>query len=280
VSAPAAPIRRILVALDASAPSRLALEAAVALASRLGAELEGLFVEEGDLLRVAALPSSRHLALAGGAPLDLGAIASGLEAVAERARSALAAAATSRRVRWSFRVARGRADVEVLQASEAADLLVLGRAGQGMPGRPGPGRTAVAAATSGQKPVLVLGPAARARPASREGGPLLVAWDGSESAAVALALSVQLAAGGPEAPRLLVAAPSREEAARLAAEAAVRCGRRLAWRWTGGEAAADLLRSVPLEGVLVVGAASRVAGGVEGRARLLRECPCPVLMVR
>ena len=48
--------RRILVAIDASAASLDALAAATALASRLGAALEGLFVEDEDLLRLAALP--------------------------------------------------------------------------------------------------------------------------------------------------------------------------------------------------------------------------------
>ena len=48
--------RRILVALDASAHSHAALAAAVALAARLHAEIEGLFVEDINLLRLAELP--------------------------------------------------------------------------------------------------------------------------------------------------------------------------------------------------------------------------------
>lgn len=57
----AALIRRILVALDTSPSSQAALEAAVALAERLNAEVCGLFVEDVDLLRVAESPYAREI---------------------------------------------------------------------------------------------------------------------------------------------------------------------------------------------------------------------------
>ncbi|MGB7837261.1 MAG: universal stress protein, partial [Terrimicrobiaceae bacterium] len=54
-------IRRILVALDASAHSRAALEAACELALGLDAELSGLFVEDINLLRLAQLPFASEI---------------------------------------------------------------------------------------------------------------------------------------------------------------------------------------------------------------------------
>ena len=54
-------VRRILVALDASTQSLAALRTAVTLAAELGAELEGLFVEDTNLMRMAMLPVARRV---------------------------------------------------------------------------------------------------------------------------------------------------------------------------------------------------------------------------
>ncbi len=54
-------IQRILLALDASPQSVAALDTATELAGRLGAELTGLFVEDTDLLRMAALPFAAEI---------------------------------------------------------------------------------------------------------------------------------------------------------------------------------------------------------------------------
>ena len=54
-------IRRIMVALDGSAHASGAPEAAAALAARLHAELEGVFVQDIDLARLAALPIGREI---------------------------------------------------------------------------------------------------------------------------------------------------------------------------------------------------------------------------
>jgi hypothetical protein len=53
-------IHRILVALDASVRSLAALEAAAELAAEWHAELLGLFVEDVELLRLAATPAAIH----------------------------------------------------------------------------------------------------------------------------------------------------------------------------------------------------------------------------
>ena len=55
------PSLRILVALDASPYSHAAIEVATILAADLRAELQALFIEDIDLLRLAALPFTREV---------------------------------------------------------------------------------------------------------------------------------------------------------------------------------------------------------------------------
>ena len=59
-------IRRILFALDAATDAPDSLEAATEIAERLNAELIGLFVEDVNLLRSAALPFVREINLGSG----------------------------------------------------------------------------------------------------------------------------------------------------------------------------------------------------------------------
>ena len=155
--------RRILVGIDASAASLDALAAAASLAVRLGSELSGLFVEDEDILRLAALPFGDIVRSPGGdrERLDRASAEAGLRAVASRAREALERAASQRRVSFSFRVTRGRVIREVLAAAEGADLVVLGMAGHGRPARGALGATARAAAARAPSSVLLLARGAR-----------------------------------------------------------------------------------------------------------------------
>ncbi|MEX2647431.1 MAG: universal stress protein, partial [Alphaproteobacteria bacterium] len=123
-------VRRILVALDASASSLAALEAAAEMAARLHAELAGLFVEEDDLLRLAALPFARAYSTdaADLARLDVEAMRRALRVQAERARRALEDAAMRHRLPWSFRVAQGAVAAALAEAARECDLLGLGAA--------------------------------------------------------------------------------------------------------------------------------------------------------
>ncbi len=101
-------IRRILVALDVSTHSLAALEAAVELAGRVEAEIEGLFVEDINLMRLAELPIALQLSLPTGLQrrIDAAVIEQEMRALAAEARNALETAAERTRVRWSFRVVR------------------------------------------------------------------------------------------------------------------------------------------------------------------------------
>jgi len=120
-------VRRMLLAFGGSTASGGALEAAVEFAASLGAELEALFVEDVDLLRLAELPFVRQVSLhaATGRPLSRSELETDLRALARQAERRLVEAASRRQIRFSFRTARGRPAVEVSAAAEKCDLLVL-----------------------------------------------------------------------------------------------------------------------------------------------------------
>jgi nucleotide-binding universal stress UspA family protein len=196
------PFRRILVGVDASPASVAASTAAATLAARLRAELRGLFVEDEDLLRLAALPFAGVVLVPSGArePLDLARAEAELRAVAAHAREALARAAAQVQASFEFTVRRGRVVPEILAASGGVDLLVLGAGGRRRSGRAGLGDTARAAAERAPSSVLLLGGGARA------GDPVIAVDDGGPGGALAVEVARALA-GSPGA-SVLVAPPS------------------------------------------------------------------------
>ena len=124
-------VRRVLVAIEPATGGTALLDAAVDFAKRIEAELEGLFVEDIDLMRLAELPFAHALSLPTGMPqaLDLAALEDEFRALAAGAQRALEARAQEMNVRCSFRVVRGRLEAEVQAAAGATDLIVLERAG-------------------------------------------------------------------------------------------------------------------------------------------------------
>ncbi len=151
-------VRRILVAFDPMMPETALLEAAVEFARLVEAEVEGLFVEDIELTRLAELPFVHELSLPAGTlkPLDIAAIERDWRALAANMRQALEAHARKSGVPVSFRVVRGRMDVEVGAAAESVDLVILSRAGSAvtrhvrLQPRTGP------AARESPRPVLLL----------------------------------------------------------------------------------------------------------------------------
>ncbi len=266
--------RRILVALDDAGPSRDALSAAAVLAAELGAHLEGLFVEDVNLLRAAALPFAFEISVPSGAlqPVDLRLLEARLRVAAESARAALAAAAQPLQITWSFRVARGQVSVELLGAAKGADLLVVGRRARRAGARPG--QTARAAASSAPTSVLV----AVHHPDHR---PLAVVYDGSLAADRALDAVRQLGVEGNAPVTLLVSADTEQHAGSLGEAARRRIAPRPARvLWTGGDTIGDLLRAThDSRALLVLGADSPLfqGGGLE---RLLDATDAPMLVIR
>jgi nucleotide-binding universal stress UspA family protein len=121
--------RRILVALDASPESMAALEHAATLAVRLHAELEGLFIEDEDLINLARQPFAREVCRLTSTvkSLDMAKLEQDLRNQAGMARNALRMKAEALRLRWSFRVVRGRVEGVIEAAAGSADLLAIGR---------------------------------------------------------------------------------------------------------------------------------------------------------
>ncbi len=182
-------IKRILVALDSSPHSRAALESAATLAERLDAELLGVFVEDIDLMQLAALPFARELGItsAGYRTLDPHAMARSLNAQAQKARAALRTVALHHHVHWTFRSMRGRVLDELRAASSDVDLIALGSAGHMAASGRRLGSTARNLVTCVTCSVLI----EHAR--KHRGASLLLLYEDSASADAALARAQDLA---------------------------------------------------------------------------------------
>jgi hypothetical protein len=112
-------VRRIVVGLDSRLRTDAALEALAALAGELEAELIGLFVEDVDLLHLAALPFAREVGFPSATrrDLDVARMERSFEAQANELRRACEAVLKSSSVSWSFRVARGSRAAQLLSAA-------------------------------------------------------------------------------------------------------------------------------------------------------------------
>lgn len=269
-------VRRILVALDASADSLAGLDASARLAAELGAELLGMFVEDEQLLRVADLEVSRRVVATSGASRDLepGELERHLRAQARRAQREMQATAERFRVPWSFRSVRGRVVEELVTAAREADLVTLGARGSS-PGR-GPGSTVRALLAESERPVLVLQRNAPLGPA------IHALHDGSAAADEALRTAAGLCREGALL-EVLVTVRDPSEARRIRRETA---------GWLHEQGIEARFRTLP--GADVTGVCGALAEGERGllvapgppyreerRAlgRLLRHVGCPVILV-
>ena len=151
-------VRRVLVALDASANSLAALEMAIDLAAVAKAELVGLFVEDARLLRLAGSPQAREVLYpsAKQQPLSFATMEQQLRAQGEQAHRAMASLANPANVRWSFRVVRGEVNAEVLAAASETDVLALGKTGWSLAVQSHLGSIAQAAALHSPRTLLLV----------------------------------------------------------------------------------------------------------------------------
>ncbi|MCC6673383.1 MAG: universal stress protein [Planctomycetes bacterium] len=223
-------LRRILLALDATAREWRGLEELAALAARLEAELVGLFVEDLDLLHAAARPEAREIGLASASAqvFDPQALDRTLRGLARRAERRLAEVAGRRQARWSFQVARGRVPAELLGAAAGADLLVVGRSSRRGTPRRRLGSTARRILAAREGPVLLLPPETTLQAPvvawidAAEDVPAVAGVAGTLAAAAESSLTVHLAADTPEGAAALAAAwqewsPGGAPAARVVA---------------------------------------------------------------
>ena len=272
-------VHRILVALDASTHSLAALAAAVELAAAMEAELEGLFVEDVNLLRLAGLPFAREVRhTASLEALDSPRMERALKAQATQAREALAAAAGRAQVHWSFRVVRGQVAQEVLEAASRADLVTLGKQGRSRSPQARLGSTALRVALHAPGALLLV------EHSVPGGQPVLVLYDGSEGAERALDAAARVARMSGTHLIVLLLAGAPEAAKELEQQAGLRIERqrvRPRFHALHETDAQSLLRVSQSEGGgLVVLSARSTVMSEETIQKLLDSLRNPVLIVR
>ena len=181
-------IRRILVALDASTYSLVALQAAVALAAEQEAELVGLFVEDINLLHLSELPFSHEIRRLSATASQLSGqrMKVAMRIQAARARRALENAAARAEIASTFRIVRGHVSLELVAASLEADLLILGRVSQPLTRRVKIGSTARAVALQTPRSVLLT------QPSPGDEQSVMVTFAGSDLSWRALATALPL----------------------------------------------------------------------------------------
>ena len=275
-------IRRILVALDASPASLTALETAVELAQTLQAELVGLFVEDINLVRIAALSFSQEVGLFSATRRQLStlSIERQLRSQANRARQALAALAERAGVNWSFQTARGVVSSELLAAALDADLIILGRTGGAPLGRRRQiGSTARSILIQTPNLTLLL------QPGTHPQLPLLLLYDGSAVAQKALQATAQLMrnrTNGHISVLLLAADPGQVQSLQqeVAAELA-KWGVEARYTWHSEISAQQLAQAVQMGGCrMLVIPSDGSALDQDAIFALLNRIDCPVLLVR
>jgi len=209
-----APIRRILLALEAGNGDPTSMEAASRLAAQLNAELNGLFVEDINLIRLAGLPFAREVGFTSATTRQLQAvdIERSLRAQAQRAQQSLATNAARLQVRWSFQVARGEIRATVTKAAQQADLVVVTHGLRQLQSGYIPS-ILESACESIVCPLLVLPSSSTVTP------PVAVLYDGSLQSIRALHLAVQLGDRDNHEIRLYVVAAGPKQAAELEAQA-------------------------------------------------------------
>lgn len=260
----APPIRRILVAVDASPLSLAAADLACRLSGQWGAPVEAVFVEDINVVRLVAHPFVHTISLAAARrqSADDTLIGKALELQGVAARRALEAALAAAGGHGGFSVRRGRVEAEVLAAGHACDLLCLGWSGRSDPGRrPRLGSVARAVTQAAGVSVLLLqNPAA---------GPLCLWWDGSGRA---LDMVAGLAPADGSAVQVVVPAQDRIDGTRRGIEAVAALQERgvLAVLRAVGRPA-TVLGGLPDNALLVLSAEAGVA---------LEALPCSAVLVR
>ncbi len=270
-------IRRILVALDASPHSLAALRAAAELASRLDAELLGLYVEDIALLRLSEHPFAREVTFfSTPRQFDRQQAEQQLRGQARAARRALQSHAERARLRWSFRVVQGVVPDELLNAALEADLTVLGKVGWSRRRRLG--STARNVVLQISRPILLLEQGAHLSL------PVGVVYDGSQGAQRSLRMAFDLLRQAEGYLTIIILAEDVQTAQAFQADLGERLKERnlkARFRWLIKPDQTRLQEILRFEhcGLLIMPGESGILEG-ETLTGLLNEMTCPVILVR
>jgi nucleotide-binding universal stress UspA family protein len=271
-------IRRILIALDASPHSLAALQSAAELAARLNADLLGLYVEDINLVRLGMLPNARQVAYFSATLRAYGPaqVEEELRSQANQARRALTQAARRAHLRSEFRVTRGVIPVELIQAAQEADLIILGKSGWSRGRRMGSTTRLLVAQSPRQMLVLQHG--------TRLGLNLAAIYSGSPLSQKALRAAADLLQGVSGCLTIYLVADDIEQARHLQDQASTWLRERqlgAGFRWLIQPSAPNLARTLETEqfGALIIpGDCEKIPPDV--LASLIDEVRLPVLVVR
>ncbi len=272
-------IKRILVALDTSSHSLAALQAAVELAARFRAELEGLFVEDASLLRSADHAFSREIGLFSGRSrqIDRQGLERQIRAHGHWARRVFTSAGQQASIEQQFSVVRGEVAAEVLSRAAGSDVLILGRRSRSLILRGALGSTTRAVLTRVSRTALIV------EEGSCVGPPFVVLYDGCRLAQKALKAALELVDEG-DSVIVLLAATSTSEIGELKAEAKAvvqEAGAIASYRAMTHAGLTDIVRALEEEecGTVVMPGESSVLKSAS-LAELLDRLAVPALVVR
>jgi len=280
------PFRRLLLVLDAMSGFTASAEAAARLARHFEAEFAALYVESEEILRLAGHPGARLVAATPEtetgsektAGLGAEALARALRARAEEVRRTVEQAARGSAVSASFAIRRGRIAAEVASFASQSDLVIVAWAERAA--WPGPISTARAAEAM-----------ARANPGSilflREGsaltGPIVVAFDGTETAERALEAGAAIAGTAGNPIEVILTTPRMAEAERWRDEIQKRLAgtnAELEFLHLPGGSRDELCAAARARGAALVVVGADVHGDETLAGELLDRLSCSLLLVR
>jgi nucleotide-binding universal stress UspA family protein len=201
--------REILVAVDTSAHSEAALEAAVTLAKITEAHLNGLFVEEEHWNRVGQLPSVSTInALTGQSEtVEKERLQRRVEQLAKRLERQLESISRRNEIRHTWNAVRGRVAEEILKAAKDADLITIGRRGRSFIQKSKLGSTTREIIRKADKPVLIL------KEGLRLGHTITVVYNGTPQSQNGLRMALNIARENEGELSVLVTDGSKSEGA-------------------------------------------------------------------